>query len=80
MVTVNSQARAQRIDAEIAKREAEHRSTEEIVRKLEQTVPIARSRAEDYKGLVEKNFISKHGYLEKEQIRIEQEADLQTQK
>ena len=74
------QARAQRIDAEIAKREAEHRSTEEIVRKLEQTVPIARSRAEDYKGLVEKNFISKHGYLEKEQVRIEQEADLQTQK
>jgi hemolysin D len=37
------QARAQRIDAEIAKREAERRSTEEIVRKLEQTVPIARS-------------------------------------
>ena len=74
------QARAQRIDAEIAKREAEHRSTEEIVRKLEQTVPIARSRAEDYKGLVEKNFISRHGYLEKEQVRIEQEADLQTQK
>jgi hemolysin D len=34
----------------------------------------------DYKGLVEKNFISKHGYLEKEQVRIEQEADLQTQK
>jgi hypothetical protein len=29
---------------------------------------------------VEKNFISKHGYLEKEQVRIEQEADLQTQK
>jgi hemolysin D len=50
------------------------------VRKLEQTVPIARQRAEDFKGLVEKNFISKHGYLEKEQIRIEQEADLQTQK
>jgi hemolysin D len=42
--------------------------------------PIARQRAEDFKGLVEKNFISKHGYLEKEQVRIEQEADLQTQK
>jgi hemolysin D len=74
------QARVQRIDAEIAKREAERRSTEEIVRKLEQTVPIARQRAEDFKGLVEKNFISKHGYLEKEQVRIEQEADLQTQR
>jgi hemolysin D len=74
------QARIARIDAEIARREAEYRSTGEVVRKLEQTVPIARKRAEDYKGLVDKNFISKHGYLEKEQIRIEQEADLETQK
>ena len=74
------QARVSRIEAEIAKREAERRSTQEIVRKLEQTAPIARQRAEDFKGLVEKNFISKHGYLEKEQARIEQESDLETQK
>ncbi|MDK9705185.1 MAG: HlyD family type I secretion periplasmic adaptor subunit [Sulfuritalea sp.] len=74
------QARVSRIDAEIAKREAERRSTQEIVKKLEQTAPIARQRAEDFKGLVQKNFISKHGYLEKEQARIEQEADLETQK
>ncbi len=74
------QAKVSRIDAEIAKREAERRSTQEIVKKLEQTAPIARQRAEDFKGLVEKNFISKHGYLEKEQVRIEQEADLETQR
>jgi hemolysin D len=73
-------ARVTRIDAEIAKREAERRSTEAIVRKLEQTAPIARQRAEDFKDLVAKNFISKHGYLEKEQVRIEQEADLETQR
>ena len=36
------QARFARIDAEIARREAEYRSTGEVVRKLEQTVPIAR--------------------------------------
>ena len=74
------QARIARIDAEIAKREAERRSTQEIVRKLEQTAPIARQRAEDFKDLVDKNFMSKHGYLEKEQLRIEQEADLATQR
>ena len=74
------QARVSRIDAEIAKREAEFRSTEAIVRKLEQTAPIARQRAEDFKDLVAKNFISRHGYLEKEQVRIEQEADLETQR
>lgn len=72
-------ARLARIDADVAKREAELRSTREIVRKLEQTVPIARRRAQDFKDLVEKNFVSRHGYLEKEQARIEQEADLATQ-
>ena len=74
------QAKLFRIDADIAKREAELRSTQEIVRKLEQTVPIARQRARDYHELVGKNFMSKHGYLEKEQARIEQEADLATQR
>lgn len=73
------QARLARIDAEIAKREAELRSTQQIVRKLEQTAPIARQRAQDFKDLVEKNFISRHGYLEKEQVRIEQEGELATQ-
>ena len=74
------QAKLARIDADVARREAELASTREIVRKLEQTAPIARQRAQDFKDLVEKNFISKHGYLEKEQARIEQEADLATQR
>lgn len=73
-------AKLARIDADIARREAELHSTREIVRKLEQTAPIARRRAEDFKDLAEKNFVSRHGYLEKEQARIEQEADLATQK
>lgn len=69
-----------RLAAEIAQREAEMRSTRELVRKLEQTAPIARQRAEDYKNLVGQNFVSRHGYLEKEQARIELEADLATQR
>ncbi len=73
-------ARLARIDADIAKREAELASTREIVTKLEQTAPIARRRAQDFKDLVGRNFISEHGYLEKEQLRIEQEADLATQR
>lgn len=73
-------ARLASIEANIARREAELRSTQEVVRKLEQTVPIAKQRAQDYKSLVEKNFVSNHGYLEKEQARIEQEADLATQR
>lgn len=69
-------ARQGRIDAEVAKREAELRSAQELVRKLEQTLPIARQRAQDYQRLVEQNFASKHGYLEREQARIETEGDL----
>ena len=41
------------IEAETAKREAELRSTHELVHKLELTVPIARQRAQDFKNLVD---------------------------
>jgi hemolysin D len=73
-------AKLGRIDAEVARREAELRSTLELVRKLEQTVPIAQQRARDFKHLVDQNFVSRHGYLEREQARIEQEADLANQR
>ena len=64
------------LDAEIKKRQAELQSAVELANKLTQTAPIAKRRAEDYKDLVDKNFMSQHGYLEKEQVRIEQERDL----
>lgn len=69
-------ARLSRIVADTARREAELRSTQELVKKLEQTLPIAQQRAQDFKNLVAQNFVSRHGYLEREQERIEQEADL----
>ncbi|MBS3955097.1 MAG: HlyD family type I secretion periplasmic adaptor subunit [Methylomicrobium sp.] len=64
------------INSEIARHAAELNSTQTLVRKLELIVPIARQRAEDYKNLVERNFVSRHGFLEQEQNRIEQEGDL----
>lgn len=69
-------AKRSQLDADIAKREAELQSTRELLTKLERTVPIARQRAEDYKNLLNQNFVSRHGYLEREQQRIEQEGDL----
>jgi hemolysin D len=69
-------AKQNRIEAEMAKKEAEKRSTLDLVRKLEQTLPIAKLRAHDYKNLMDQNFVSRHAYLEREQARIEQEADL----
>jgi hemolysin D len=69
-------ARKTRIEAETAKREAELLSMQALVRKLEQTLPLAKERAQDFKHLVDQKFMSRHGYLEREQTRIEQEADL----
>ena len=71
-------ARQLQLQAEITRRRAELHATQEQVTKLEQTAPIARRRAEDYQKLAKENFISQHGYLEREQTRIEQEQDLAT--
>lgn len=73
-------ARLAQLDADIACRQAELQSTTEIVRKLEQTAPIAAQRAQDFKELVAKDFASRYDYLEKEEARIDQEADLATQR
>jgi hemolysin D len=70
------QARQLQLQSELARHQAEFQTTLEQVSKLEQTAPIARKRAEDYQKLVKENFISQHGYLEREQARIEQEQDL----
>lgn len=73
-------SRRARLQADLRRREAERQSTLELVRKLEQTVPLAQQRARDFKDLVARNFVSKHGYYEHEQARIEQEADLAAQR
>lgn len=70
------EARQLQLQSEIARHKAEFHTTQEQVTKLEQTAPIARQRAQDYQRLAKENFISKYGYLEREQARIEQEQDL----
>lgn len=74
------QAKRARMEADLVRREAELLTTREVVKKLEQTATLAKQRADDFRSLVEKNFISRHGYLDKEQARIEQEGDLATQR
>ncbi|MBL8471139.1 MAG: HlyD family type I secretion periplasmic adaptor subunit [Rhodocyclaceae bacterium] len=69
-------ARLQSLRAEQARREAELAAAREVAAKLERTAPIARRRAEDYKSLAERHFVSEHAYLEREQVRIEQEQEL----
>ena len=69
-------AKLAEFDAEIVRRTAELNAVRELANKLAQTLPIAQRRAEDYKNLVEQKFVSQHGYLEREQARIENERDL----
>ncbi|QLI81189.1 HlyD family type I secretion periplasmic adaptor subunit [Chitinibacter fontanus] len=64
------------IDADTTRKQAELASTQDQVQKLEKTLPIVRQREADFNDLANKNFISKHGVLEKQQARIEMEQDL----
>jgi len=73
-------ARLGRISADFQRRNAELRSTEELVRTLELTVPIEQRRANDFKELVESDFVSRHSYLEREQARLDKEGNLANQR
>lgn len=74
------ETRKARLDAEITRREAELRSTQEVVEKLAQTAPIARQQAESYRALFSEQGISKSQWLDREQQRIEHEQDLAAQR
>lgn len=73
------QSALQQSDAEIAQRTAEIQAARAWVAKLQETLPIARQLAADYKRLLDKAYIAKHAYLEKEQQRLDQERELAVQ-
>lgn len=65
--------------ADLAKREAELESTRHEIAKLRATAPLARQQAEDYKGLVDRKYVSKTEYLDKEQTALQQEHEVDAQ-
>lgn len=67
------------VEAEIEQRAAETRAAHASVASLQKTLPITRELAADYHNLLERKFISKHAYLEKEQQRLDQERELAVQ-
>lgn len=73
-------AKSEALSAEITRRAAELRAVREVVSKLSQTAPLARQRADDFKGLQDKKYVSRHDYLQLEQSAIEQERELAAQK
>ena len=67
-------------EAAIEQRSAEIQAAQSTVASLELSLPITRELAADYKRLLERQFVAKHAYLEKEQIRLDQERELSIQK
>jgi hemolysin D len=67
------------LKAELQKREAELETTREEIAKLQQTAPLARKQAEDYKDLAKGSFVASHDYLDKERTAIEQTHELAAQ-
>ncbi len=68
--------RALQLMAAISRHEAELRSSQAIVKKYQQTLPIIQQQEKDYQRLLDKNFVSQHNYLELKKSLIEQERDL----
>lgn len=60
--------------------QAELRSVEAQVQKLEQISQIERKRTADYKDLLAQNFISQHAYYEQESKLIQNQNDLTSQR
>lgn len=67
------------VEAEIRQRNAEIQSAQSQVTNLQQTLPIATRLAEDYRRLLTKHYVSQHGYLEKEQVRLDLQRQLRVQ-
>lgn len=68
------------MQAGIEQRSAEVAAAESSIISLQKTLPIARQLAEDYRRLLDRNFVAKHAWLEKEQALLDQERELAVQK
>ena len=73
-------ARNAKLDAEQRRREAESATVQEAIAKLEATLPLARQRESDVKGLAEQGFMNQHAGQDRSRERIELERDLALQR
>jgi hemolysin D len=69
-------ARLAKLDAERMRREAEVATVGEAIAKLEATIPLARQREADVKGLADQGFMNQHAGQDRTRERIELERDL----
>lgn len=67
------------VEAEILQRQADIQSARAQVASLQKALPIATKLSSDYEHLLEKQYIARHAYLEKEQARLDIERQLSVQ-
>jgi len=72
-------AKLSKLGAEQSRRQAEIVTVQELIAKLNATLPIAKQREADFKSLTEQGFVSGHAVQDRTRERIEQERDLATQ-
>ena len=71
-------AKLAQLAAESGRRVAELDTTREVIAKLKATLPLARQREADYRGLTDQGFMSGHAGQDRMRERIELERDLAT--
>ncbi|WP_338500123.1 HlyD family type I secretion periplasmic adaptor subunit [Pseudomonas trivialis] len=67
------------VDAEVEQRTAEIQSANAMVSALRLSVPITHRLAEDYKELLDQQYVPRHAYLEKQQALLDQNRDMAVQ-
>ena len=73
-------AKLAKLDADIRLKQAEMATVNELIGKLEATLPMAQQREADFKRLADQGFMSSHAEQDRMRERIEQERDLATQR
>jgi len=73
-------AKIAKLSSEQARRQAEMATVNATIAKLEATLPLAKQRELDVKGLAEQGFMSSHLAQDRTRERIELERDLTTQR
>lgn len=65
---------------DMQRRETEMKSLQQTLNKLEEVLPLSKQRAQDLRWLHEQGAVSRHQFLEREQVAIETQAELATQR
>lgn len=73
-------AKLAKLGSEHAHRQAEMATVQELIRKLQTTLPMARQRESDFSSLIAQGFMSSHAGQDRTRERIEMEGDLATQR